>query len=1092
MMIMFVRIRQSPYSSWGIGKAIDVRNMQALVSWFDSPMRERVTKDIHVSQLSAVTLERQTRIYWFDREEGFWRVGRVLDADQTIALVRFSNKVDQQIRVEDLEVRWDRPVDDPIEFLAEKITESPLFAGARTNFARVLIAQRGASAGMSGLISSLIELEEHQAEVVKRVLQDPVQRYLLADEVGLGKTIEAGVLIRQYTLDAPADHRVLVVAPPPLVMQWRRELRRRFLLGHLLGESIRVVSLNAGIQQLLEDVRWANMLVLDEAHHLSRQVGLYTALRLPIIETPRLLLLSATPVIHNERGFLEMLHLLDPHVFPLEGEAAFRERIKHRQSLAEAVAGLVPDNLLQIEVFLDDLLARFPDDDLLRELSDRLRVIVQSLPDESDQGFLDALTALRAHLTETYRLDRRILRNRRSNLAFLTPQRAGLERVSYRCAATTRLVHAIEAWRGTVAASVYGRETSTEAEELARQFRLIVCLLLTAPAQIADQVRDDAWRTSSGSMEPDLKEQLMDDLVQAARDFSESGERQQALLEVVRTEFSGRAKLVIFCSCPRVADAVSSFLAKALSHPVQRHHPLVGDEDLEQPWEQFCTLPEHRLLVCDIAAEEGINLQGGTKVIVHFDLPMAPNRIEQRLGRADRYGSAEPIRSIALCCDDNPYETGWMDYLETGLGVFGRSIASLQYLIDEEVNDLGKVLVFEGIDALQMLTARTAGNQGTAARELRRIEDQDALDALTVIEDSGFANLTDVDGDWRTIAEGVKGWLKEILIVDTEPDPPRGTEWFGYDPFRFCFKYQNNGPSTLIPLNRILGALLDVLDTDAPGASSKRLKTCWYSCRRTAINSTGGAPEGMHLVRWGDELVDRIQHLMDCDDRGRVAALWRMVPGHVPQSDAVADLYLQFDFIVETDIDEALRIANEADEPTLRNALTRRGDLALAPFYHRVWIDETLSQVTDPVLLDCLNGTYMKAEYCNAYRDWNLNQERWRIVEALDLPVMGAWRQWLPHAREAAIAILHHERDMTSLCEQNVARAKQADQGRFAQLRARGKGGVSGDAEATAILLEREERIARGLYAGMQAPRITLTTVVAVFISAQPIGLSDA
>lgn len=77
-------------------------------------MRDRVTKEIPVSQLSAVTLERQTRIYWFDREEGFWRVGRVLDADQLIALVRFSNKVDRQIRVEDLEIRWDRPVDDPI------------------------------------------------------------------------------------------------------------------------------------------------------------------------------------------------------------------------------------------------------------------------------------------------------------------------------------------------------------------------------------------------------------------------------------------------------------------------------------------------------------------------------------------------------------------------------------------------------------------------------------------------------------------------------------------------------------------------------------------------------------------------------------------------------------------------------------------------------------------------------------------------------------------------------------------------------------------------------------------------------------------
>lgn len=67
---------------------------------------------------------------------------------------------------------------------------------------------------MSGLISSIIDLEKHQYEVVRRVLQDPVQRDLLADEVGLGKTIEAGELMRQYVLDDPDSHRILILAPP--------------------------------------------------------------------------------------------------------------------------------------------------------------------------------------------------------------------------------------------------------------------------------------------------------------------------------------------------------------------------------------------------------------------------------------------------------------------------------------------------------------------------------------------------------------------------------------------------------------------------------------------------------------------------------------------------------------------------------------------------------------------------------------------------------------------------------------------------------------------------------------------------------------
>lgn len=1084
-MAVFVRVRQHPRQSWGVGKVTETATAKCVVTWFDSPLTEPHSEYIPTVALERITLEPQSRVYWLDPTAGVWRVGRVLDADTEVALVRFPNAEDHRLPTDVLQVRWDRPVADPCAFLAERICESPAFAEARTGFARALIAQRGASGGMSGLISSVIALEPHQVEVIRRVLQDPVQRYLLADEVGLGKTIEAGVLIRQYVLDNPHGHRVLVLTPPALVVQWQRELRTRFLLGYLLGDSIRVLPLDAGPERLLEQVRWAAMVIIDEAHHLSRDPTLYQTLRGAIAAAPRLLLLSATPVLHNERGFLEMLHLLDPDVFPLADEAAFRKRIQHRQGLAEAVAGLVPENLLQIEVYLDDLAVRFPDDAGLGSLMDPLRAIARALPDESDPALLDALAALRAHLTETYRLDRRILRNRRRDLSFLTPKRAGLTRIRYRCAATARLVQACEAWRTATAASVFGREASEEARGLARWCHQMVEALLSDPADVTDL----AGSGVGGA--PDAPE-LLAELARAAREVQQSDERMQALLAAVREALAGRAKLVIFCSRPGVADAVAGFLTAALPQPVDRHLPLVGDADQEQPWERFCSRPEHRVLVCDAAAEEGINLQGGAKVVIHYDLPLAPNRIEQRLGRTDRYGSADPIRSIALCCADDPYATAWADYLETGLGVFDRSIASLQYLIDDELRVLADALLCEGIDAPRALTARTAGPQGTAARELRRIEDQDALDALSVTEDGGLAELEAMDSDWREIAASLRSWLTDTLQVETESDPPaRGPGWFGYDPFRFCFRYQDGGQRTLIPLRRILSVLVGLLDLEAPGASPKRLKTCWYSCRRPSTQAVGGIPEGLRLVRWGDELVDRIQQLMDLDDRGRAAAMWRLVPDHVPQTEAAADLYLRFDFIVETDIGQALRVAGESDEPGCRAALTRRGDMALPPFYHRVWIDETQSPVVDPVLLARLDAPYLRATAAGPYRDWNLNWERWPLVEDRDLPVMGAWRQWLPRARQAAEAILHSERDMAQLCEQAVARAQWVDQRRFAQLRARVRGGVSADSNTTLALLEREERIARGLYAGMRAPRVTLGTVVAVFLSAQPLVRQD-
>ncbi|MFZ3234920.1 MAG: SNF2-related protein [Stellaceae bacterium] len=128
--------------------------------------------------------------------------------------------------------------------------------------------QRAASIGMSALLTSAIELEAHQIEVVRRILQDPVQRYLLADEVGLGKTIEAGILIRQCVLDAIDDFTILVLVPEPLIAQWRSELSSKFFLEHYLDKSIHVLALgdNDRVRPLLGK---ATMLVIDEAHHLT-------------------------------------------------------------------------------------------------------------------------------------------------------------------------------------------------------------------------------------------------------------------------------------------------------------------------------------------------------------------------------------------------------------------------------------------------------------------------------------------------------------------------------------------------------------------------------------------------------------------------------------------------------------------------------------------------------------------------------------------------------------------------------------------------------------------------------------------------------
>ena len=190
---------------------------------------------------------------------------RALQKNEDHYPVRFPNGKDTVLARSQLYVRWSHPIDDPTAYLAAQITETPFFFEGRRQIVAHLAAQRAAFGGQTGLASSAIELLAHQVAIARRVLADPVERYLLADEVGLGKTIEAGVLIRQHVIDFPQEARVLVVAPNHLLGQWRSELAAKFFLSQ--DRRVAVVSEEEASE--LIDIPGLTMLVVDEAQRPS-------------------------------------------------------------------------------------------------------------------------------------------------------------------------------------------------------------------------------------------------------------------------------------------------------------------------------------------------------------------------------------------------------------------------------------------------------------------------------------------------------------------------------------------------------------------------------------------------------------------------------------------------------------------------------------------------------------------------------------------------------------------------------------------------------------------------------------------------------
>lgn len=1060
----------------GLGKVLSTGGSLATVEYFHSPIDDPIVLTLPTSSLHKVEVAPQTRAYWFDTALNAWRVGRILDGEGDRFAVKFPNGDERILPAIDLQIRWEKPIVDPAPFLAQFICETPLFANARSGFVRAIMDQRGASLGMSALLSSGIELEAHQVEVVRRVLQDPVERYLLADEVGLGKTIEAGVLIRQYVIDDPKDYRILVLVPPSLVAQWTDELRRRFFLPIDAADGrLRVVSTNelSAVETALPGM---GMVVIDEAHHLSANQELYSLVRQATVTVPRLLLLSATPVLRNERGFLEMLHLLDPLVYPLDDEQAFRRRIEHRQSLAEAVAALIPENVLQLDTFLDSLAERFSDDPLLSDRMAKLRTIAATLPTEDDPELIQSLAEVRAHLSEIYRLDHRILRNRRASVIGLTPERAGATLVSYNSARTRDLAEALERWRNDAAHAVYGEELDPRTEALALWFADIVeCAL-----------GEDHCHFQKLLSAPPPNAPPLDEIRAISEELAEDTTRLEALLDTILLR-SPSTKCIVFCSSNETADRVAAFLRPTLEDTVLR--VVVGDR--EETLAGFLEQPNCRVLVCDRADEEGLNLQGGDKAIIHFDLPMDPNRIEQRIGRLDRYGSGGSVRSYILSCGDDPFQRSWSKCLIDAVDVFSRSITSLQYLIDAEIQLVRSLLLTEGHEAISEMTKRLGGDDGEVARELRRIDQQDALDALGKRPEDALDELFSVDGEWRDFQTKVDEWLVACLKMSHAPGPLVGSLPPGDRVGRYALQRDGRHP-TLIPLSRFVGTMLQALDKEAPGTSYKRPLTYAYTARRQTALTRRCRALGVRLLRYGDVLLDGLQAITSLEDRGRCFAVWRQMPDYRPNE--IADAYFRFDFIVETDITKALDVLVSempGTDKTAANALRRRGDGLFPPFFHRLWLDEALKSVEDEALLSMLEARYDPRGDLS-YRDTNLNARRIDQLRSRSLPIVSEWPFFVMKARTVAETLLYERREIEVRASNAVSRARADDAGRFARLRLRiaREQGIGAKEERRRLAIE--EPIAAALYEGIKRPRVTLDTIGAVFLSDKPLATGIA
>ncbi|MBI4624486.1 MAG: RNA polymerase-associated protein RapA [Verrucomicrobia bacterium] len=486
---------------------------------------------------------------------------------------------------------------------------------------RALQAQwRFRQSDVRGFLGGRLELIPHQFYILQEVSSRQIPRVLLADEVGLGKTIEA-CLILQRLLAVGKARRVLILVPESLTHQWFVELLRRFNLWFSIydedrclaceqsdpGEnpfltnqlalcSVGLLAGNKGRREQAVAAGW-DVVVVDEAHHLEwtpeRVSAEYTLVEQLAQRCPGLLLLTATPMQLGLAGHFARLRLLDPDRYDDFG------KFQEEAASFGAVAGIA-------EKIIEQKALKPKDHAVLKEIFNQDPERLGQLLDALAQGRPGARAALLKTLLDQHGTGRVVFRNTRATMtgfpkrkfcpAPLTDERSG------ELQAPT--------WRDGDNPS--GREVSPALASGKLSARI-------ARELQAEETGNDASIHYSFKDDPRI-----DWLV--------------ALLKKHRP-----AKVLLICKSQRKVAAIESALQEKISVKVGLFHeglPLIH-RDRNAAW--FAEPDGAQLLLCSEIGSEGRNFQFAHHLVL-FDLPLNPGLLEQRIGRLDRIGQTQTIR----------------------------------------------------------------------------------------------------------------------------------------------------------------------------------------------------------------------------------------------------------------------------------------------------------------------------------------------------------------------------------------------------------------------------------------------------------------
>mgnify|MGYP000666942444 FL=1 len=628
---------------------------------------------------------------------------------------------------------------------------------------------------LSSLASGIIPLP-HQLHVLNRAMETNNIRYILADEVGLGKTIEAGMIIRELKSRGLVS-RILVVCPTGLVTQWASEMQEKFhekfqvILpsdydtirrltdnDDVYGQFDQVISPMDSIKPIEKHVGWSeekvekyneeriysiinsgwDLIIIDEAHRVagsSGEVARYKLGNLLAQASPYLLLLSATPHNGKTEPFLRLIRLLDADAFP-NAKSIVREQVAPfliRTEKREAIDN--NGNLL---------------------FKNRITHLVTISWDERNNLQRELYEMVSSYVAKTYN---KALRNRKKNMCLIflliIMQRMVTSSTAAIRQSLERRLNVLLEQRTCV-----GNLREEDLDEL----------------NIEDGV-EDALEAISLDMELEIEE--LKQIISLAKQaqFQNQDAKVEPLLNEIDAILSEdrTQKVIIFTEFV----ATQTYLQELLVNRGYTVTILNGGMSIDErnaAMQEFKTSTS--IFISTDAGGEGLNLQFAN-IIINYDLPWNPMKIEQRCGRVDRIGQQRDVHIYNFIVGET-VENRVREVLEEKLSVILKEMGVDKYsdVLDSEVAECDFTDVY----------MRSIGHASQVEKNLYPVEAEmkqqltNAQKYKDVIREEkdltklvGTESNFDVDGALRTMLTYYECWqghdprlIDRISIADEE------------------------------------------------------------------------------------------------------------------------------------------------------------------------------------------------------------------------------------------------------------------------------------------------------------------------------------